>query len=74
MELDTTSNTTLWRDVVLVEVNIAVLYSFQVCKSYFIKTCLCKISIVLYYIFIDYIAVPHSLRFNGWLVCIDCHF
>ena len=63
MELDTTSNTTLWRDVVLVEVNIAVLYSFQVCKSYFVKICLCTIS-MYYAIFIDYIVCPHSLRFN----------
>ena len=30
MRLDTTSNTTLWKDQALVEVNIAVLHSFQV--------------------------------------------
>lgn len=31
MELDTSSHTTLWKDTVLLEVNKAVLYSYQMC-------------------------------------------
>lgn len=34
MGLDTRTPMTLWKDKALVEVNIAVLYSFQVCISF----------------------------------------
>ena len=30
MDLDTTSRTTLWKDITMVEINVAVLHSFQV--------------------------------------------
>lgn len=31
MGLDTKSYTSLWKDLALVEINVAVMYSFQVC-------------------------------------------